>query len=230
MFRFIYFKVVLRLMETFFFRYHDRKDAEMLNACLKTCTLLLKHYPKDVVMLLEVSRVIPDIDKVMIDHIQCAKGEFYHSNGVKTILELVELNSGKFTVLISYLEFILELLSLPFVFELWSALAGLQFVLRDVFPHYNQWIFSDERQRIHIEWLCIQIISRALNVTIDEISPPKKSVLKEVDIRNNQPLPCILPSKNLFANTALYHLLNWEPAIALIHVVSIGKIKLVFTF
>lgn len=196
----------------------------MLNACLKTCTLLLKYYPKDIVMILEVSRVIPDIDKVMVDHVQCAKGDFYHSNGVKTILELVELNSGKFTVLISYLEFIIELLDLPFVFELWSALAGLQFVLRDVFPHYNQWIFSDERQRIHIEWLCIQIISRVLNVTFDEISPPKKSVLTEVDVRGKL-LPCILPSKNLFANTALYHLLNWEPAIALIHIVSIGKFE-----
>lgn len=86
----------------------------MLNACLKTCTLLLKYYPKDVIMLLEVSRAIPDIDKVVLGHIQCAQGQFYHSNGIKTILELVELNSGKFPVLISYLEFILKLFEVSF--------------------------------------------------------------------------------------------------------------------
>lgn len=81
----------------------------MLNTCLKTCTLLLNYYPKDVITLLEVSRAIPDMDKVVLDHIQCAQGQYYHSNGVKTILELVELYSGKFPVLVSYLEFILHL-------------------------------------------------------------------------------------------------------------------------
>ncbi|KAG8298913.1 hypothetical protein J6590_002881 [Homalodisca vitripennis] len=207
-------------------KYHERKDAEMLNACLKTCTLLLKYYPKDVVMLLEVSRAIPDIDKVVLDHVQCAKGDYYHSNGVKTILELVELNSGKFTVLVSYLEFIYKLFELPSVFESWAALAGVQFVLRDVFPHYNQWIFADERQRIRIEWLCIQIIQCVLDVTLEEIYPPETSVMTQVEGKGKQPLTCIMPTKNLFANTALHHLLNWEPAIALIHVVSLGDQQL----
>jgi hypothetical protein len=108
------------------------------------------------------------------------------------------------------------------VFESWTALAGVQFVLRDVFPHYNQWIFSDERQRIHIEWLCLQIIACVLNVTPEEVYPPQTSVLKKMKNQGNEPSNCILPTKNLFANTVLYHLLNWEPAIALIHVVSIG--------
>uniref|UniRef100_A0A1B6KHK2 Nucleoporin Nup188 N-terminal subdomain III domain-containing protein n=1 Tax=Graphocephala atropunctata TaxID=36148 RepID=A0A1B6KHK2_9HEMI len=222
-------KIVFFAVDEMFSRielYHERKDAEMLNACLKTCTLLLKYYPKDVVMLLEVSRAIPDMDKVVLDHIQCAKGDFYHSNGVKTILELVELNSGKFTVLVSYLEFIYKLFELPSVYESWAALAGVQFVLRDVFPHYNQWIFADERQRIHIEWLCIQIIWCVLDVTLEEINPPETSVMTQVEGKGKQPLTCILPTKNLFANTVLHHLLNWEPAIALIHIVSLGDQQL----
>ncbi len=34
----------------FLFRYHERRDAEMLNTCLQTCTLLLKYYPEDVLV------------------------------------------------------------------------------------------------------------------------------------------------------------------------------------
>lgn len=114
---------------------------------------------------------------------------------------------------------LLSFWQLPSVFESWAALAGVQFVLRDVFPHYNQWIFSDERERIHIQWLSIQIICCVLDVTLEELTPAEKSVLK-----TNQHISCIVPTKNLFANTALHHLLNWEPAIALIHIVSLGEL------
>lgn len=106
---------------------------------------------------------------------------------------------------------------LPSVYETWIALAGVQFVLRDVFPHYNQWTFSDERQRVRVQWLCIRIICRVLDVDLKDLIPAHKSIMKM-----DQNVAHVVPTKNLFANMALHHLLNWEPSIALIHIVSLG--------
>lgn len=77
--------------------------------CLDVSTCLIPLFLADVLTVFEPLKFLPQIDHVVMTHIQCVQGLHYHGNYIKTLLELVEVKSGKFTILISYLNFILTL-------------------------------------------------------------------------------------------------------------------------
>lgn len=74
-----------------------------------TAKYILKTYPVDVIFILEGMKVIPTFDHVIMNHVDAARGQNFHTNTVKTFLELVEIKQGHYPLLISYLEFVREL-------------------------------------------------------------------------------------------------------------------------
>ncbi|XP_075226625.1 nuclear pore complex protein Nup188 [Lycorma delicatula] len=199
-------------------------NLELLAVCLEISTCLIPLFPADILTVFEPLKFLPQIDHVVMTHIQCVHGIHYHGNYIKTLLELVEVKSGKFSLLISYLNFVLMLFKVEQVKVSWTALAGLMFVLRDVFPHYQTWYYVDLDERVEIGWLCIQLLHMSLNGSQEELSPPQTSVPKYSGGTN--PTPSSGPTFNLMANSCLYSLLNKDAGLTLIRIVATGEQRL----
>lgn len=91
------------------YRYGANKNVTMVSSCLSIVKEWLHIFAEDSVKVLSMLKVLPDIDKVVMTHIQCAQGLFFHSNLVKHLLELVEFQKERYPVLVAYLEFIYQL-------------------------------------------------------------------------------------------------------------------------
>lgn len=112
----------------------------------------------------------------------------------------------------------------------WCTLAGLVYVLNNIFPRYLKWNFADQLERIRVGWLCMHIIYEALYVPESEIYPPKTSVPREYhkvtqgNVNKYEPEPSSEPTMSLFCNTALYHLLNFDSGNTLLQIIATGNI------
>lgn len=210
-------------------RYGANKNVTMVSACLSMVKEWLHLFAEDSVKVLSMLKVLPDIDRVVMTHIQCAQGLFFHSNLVKNLLELVEFQIEHYPVLVSYLEFIYELFMKQETKWSWCTLAGLVYVLNNIFPRYLKWNFADQLERIRVGWLCTRIIYEALNVPESEIYPPKTSVPREYpkmiqeSVNKYEPQPSSDPTVSLFCNTALYHLLNFDSGNTLLQIIATGE-------
>lgn len=212
-------------------RYGANKNLTMVSSCLSIVKEKewLHLFAEDSVRVLSMLKVLPDIDKVVMTHIQCAQGLFFHSNLVKHLLELVEFQVERYPVLVSYLEFVYQLFMKQETKWSWCTLAGLVYVLNNIFPRYLKWNFTDQLERIRVGWLCVHIIYEALCVPESEIYPPKTSVPRErpkitQEITNKfEPEPSSGPTMSLFCNTALYHLLNFDSGNTLLQIIATGE-------
>ncbi|XP_039288421.1 nucleoporin Nup188 isoform X2 [Nilaparvata lugens] len=207
--------------------WRQESELDLLVSCMDMSSCLLGLFSTEMLNILQSLNSLPEVDHVVMTHAQCVQGAYYRGSQVKSILELVEINNGRFPFLISYLQFVHKLFEVEETRVSWLSLAGLMFVLRDVLPHYQSWYFADESERVEVGWLCLQTLHMSLNGSKQQLSPPETSLPRDpCDPDTPAPVPSAGPTFNLIANTCLYSLLNKDAGIALIRIVALGEQKL----
>ncbi|RZF48421.1 hypothetical protein LSTR_LSTR011374 [Laodelphax striatellus] len=201
--------------------WRQESELDLLISCLDMSSCLVGMFSDDILKIFQSLNFLPEIDHVVMTHVQCVQGFYYRGGQMKSILELVEINSGRFRFLISYLRLLHKLFKVEATRVSWLSLAGLMFVLRDVFPHYQSWYFVDETERVEIGWLCLHILHMSLNGSKQQLQLPPEAATNAT-----APAPSPGPTFNLIANTCLYSLLNKDAGIALIRIVALGEQKL----
>lgn len=149
------------------FKNIQQPPIQLLAKCLEICTALVPLFDMEIFQRIVNLNILPLVRNKQLDFASYCNGVSFESGLVGYYLINFEKNIGQFNFLLAYLNFLKTYSKISVKNTLAIELPGLLFMLREIFPHVQNWRFECDADRQHIYVSVMQYFLDILQGPID---------------------------------------------------------------
>ncbi|XP_058460873.1 nucleoporin Nup188 [Malaya genurostris] len=185
------------------FKVIQNPPIELLAECLNVCAALVPLFEPEIYARVINLNMLPTVNNTSLDFKDYATGTGFESSLIGYYLVNQEKTTGKYRILMAYLNFLKTYTKLNRNNVFGVELPGLIFLLREVFPHAHTWRFEQEAERQKIFVFILQYIFEILQLSPDTL-------------KNDYP-------RKVLRNVCVYSLLDLDNGMTLLRFVGLGN-------
>lgn len=196
---------ILGKMKTF-----PNPKMKLMAVCFDVCTELLPYFGDEIYRRFINLNIVPSVTLIHNDFRAYSIGNGFEAGLIGYYLINFEKISGRYDLLMSYLNFLQVFATLKRENVYTIELPGILFLMREILVHINDWRFENEQDKIEISIFVLEFLHDVLTIP--------KEIFKQDKTRS------------LLRNIAVFSLLHLEPSTALLKLVSLGNPVLLSNF